>query len=413
MDNIYVKNARYVYTDKRITMQGDFRISNGEISTVKDVIPSEARIIDACGRLLCPALIDMHVHLREPGFESKETIASGTAAARAGGFSHILSMPNTNPVTDTPEVVNFIRYKADGAASCSVLPIAAITKGQAGAELTDFAALKEAGAVAFSDDGRPVEDASVLRRALTKAKEVGSFIISHCEDLPLAKNTAMNEGEISRKLGLRGNPNSSESIAVAREVLIAGEVGAHIHIAHISTRESVEIIRHAKKFGIPVTCETCPHYFTLTDEAVELYGVNAKMNPPLRSKRDLDAIIEGLLDGTIDSITTDHAPHTDADKFLAENDMNKAANGIMGLETSFALGYTNLVRTSLLSIYDLLNLMHYSPAKILGLANSDRHYMLAEDEDEWTVDKSVFKSKSTNTPFDGFKLCGKCEVING
>jgi len=327
--------------------------------------------------------VDIHVHFREPGFEYKEDIISGALAAAAGGFTTCCCMPNTSPVADSPEVIEFIIKKAQ-AAAVRVLPIGAVTLGQKGKTLTDFAALKKAGAVALSDDGLPINDENIMRSALISAKEQGMLIISHCEE-----ETAMAE----------------------RDVRLAKELDARVHIAHISTAETVDIIRKAKAAGVKVTAETCPHYFSLTSEEVEKQGANACMNPPLRTKKDVEAIIEGLCDGTIDAIATDHAPHSAQEKSLP---VGEAPNGIIGLETALAVTLTFLYHTKKLSIEQIIELMSVNPGRILGLEATSGRIIFDPDE-EWTVNPSKFKSKARNTPYAGMKLRGKVKqtVVNG
>ncbi|MHC1695284.1 MAG: dihydroorotase [Eubacteriales bacterium] len=364
------------------------------------------------GDTVIPSLCDLHVHLREPGQEYKETIATGLSAASAGGFSHVACMPNTSPTLDCPELIRFVYDRAEEArkackdTTCEVHVVGAITKGLKGAQLCDFPALLDAGAVAFSDDGRPVSDEGMMEHALLSAKACGALIISHSEDLSYPPG-AINAGEYSKKLGLIGSPVSAEADAIARDVLLAGRTGARLHVAHVSTARSVEVIRRAKASGIDVTCETCPHYFTLTDSDVERFGVNAKMNPPLRTRADVEAIIEGLRDGTIDCISTDHAPHSPEDKREAQGDIEQAANGIVGLETSFALSYTVLVRSGHISLERLVELMSTNPKRILGIKDSPESFIKVDLENNFTVDKQSFRSKGRNTPFHGMELWGR------
>lgn len=338
--------------------------------------------------ITAPGLIDMHVHLREPGYEYKEDIMSGAAAAAAGGFSTVCCMPNTLPVADTPEVVKLIADKAAGA-PVRVLPIGAVTVGQRGRELTNFAALKMAGAVAVSDDGMPVADDGIMQRAMLLAKETGLLLISHCEP---------------------------ETEMAARDIRIAAETGARIHIAHVSAAETVEVVRQAKASGVQVTAETCPHYFSLTSEEIARQGANACMNPPLRNRRDVEAVIEGLCDGTIDVIVTDHAPHSVAEKSLP---VGQAPNGIIGLETSLAVTLTYLYHTGIFTIDEIIEKMSVNPARILQLdGNSGMSPISAiyfDPDEEWVVDPLQFKSKSRNTPYAGMTLRGKVKrtVCNG
>ncbi len=366
------------------------------------------RIIDAQGFWLTPGLIDMHVHFREPGQEYKETILTGAQAAVAGGFTAVCTMPNTRPVNDDETVTAMILNKAAQAGLVRVFPVAAISKGLKGEQLCEFGELKTAGAVGVSDDGNPVMNGQLMRRALEYASGFGLRVISHCEDRELADGGVMNEGPRATRMGLAGIPNACESVMVMRDIALAKVTGVSVHIAHVSTAESVTAIRRAKADGIAVTAETAHNYFTLTDEAVEGYNTQAKMNPPLRSEADRQAIREGLADGTLDAIVTDHAPHSVMEK---EVEFDRAANGIIGLETSLALGL-QLVRDGVLDASLLIDRMACAPARIMGLecglrAGSSADMTLIDPLKEWTVDARNFKSKSINTPFGGWRLTGK------
>ncbi len=366
------------------------------------------RVIDAAGKLVMPGLIDMHVHLREPGFEYKETIESGCAAAAAGGFTAVCCMPNTEPVNDCPELTDFILKKAQAAGTARVHPVAAISRLSEGKRLCEYGELKAAGAVAVSDDGRPVESGRLMRRAMEYARGFGLPIISHCEELSLAGDGVMNEGAYATKMGLPGIPNTAESVMVLRDIALSELTGCPLHIAHVSTKESVAAIREAKKRGVPVTAETAPHYFTLTEEAVGQYDTHAKMNPPLRSAEDREAIIEGLADGTIDVIATDHAPHAPVEK---EVEFDQAPNGIIGLETSVGLTLV-LVQKGVITLGQMVEKMSLSPARILGLTRGISEGLpadltLIDPELEWIVDAAGFCSLSRNTPFDGWTMKGR------
>ena len=394
----------------------DVIIEDGKIVGLKDSLPEksrepdpESKIIDASGKIVTPGLIDMHVHLREPGHEYKETIRSGCQAAAAGGFTSICAMPNTDPVNDNRQTTEYILKKAaSNGPGVRVFPVAAITKGLQGKSLCGYEELKNAGVIAFSDDGRPVMDSQVMRRALECANEFEGIIISHAEDLALSQNGVMNEGTLATQMGLTGIPNAAESIMVMRDIALCELTGAPIHIAHVSARESVYAIRDAKTKGIAVTAETAPHYFTLCEDAVKDYNTNAKMNPPLRSIQDRKAILAGLVDGTIDAIASDHAPHCATEK---EVEFALAANGIIGLETSLSLGL-KLVENSIISIIDLVEKMSTSPARILGLKSglqigSPADITIIDPDRPYEVDSNRFQSLSRNTPFDGWRLKGK------
>jgi len=378
---------------------------------------SALEVIGAKGCLVLPGLVDLHVHLREPGFEYKETIATGTAAAVAGGFTSICCMPNSKPVNDNPMVTRLIQGKAVEADHAHVYPIGAITKGSAGRELTDFRLLREAGCVALSDDGRPIMDDQVMRQAMHRAAEVGLSVIDHCEDLTLSGCGCMNEGPVSRALGLQAMPAEAEERIVARDIALTRETGARLHVAHVSTAGTVAAIRRAKEQALPVTAEVCPHHLILTEEAVRQQGPNAKMNPPLRSERDRAALVEGLADGTIDAIATDHAPHAEYEKQWG---MDRAPFGIVGLET--ALGLTmSLVQAGCLSLSRAVSCLTQGPAAILGLPKgtlkpgSDADVTIVDPHMTWTVDPDEFFSKGRNTPFAGCTLKGRAiwTVVGG
>ena len=365
-------------------------------------------IVDAAGKIITPGLIDMHVHFREPGFEYKETIETGCKAAACGGFTAVCPMPNTNPVNDSRQWTEYMIQTAASGCGVRVYPVGAISIGLDGKQLCDYGDLKAAGAVAVSDDGRPVSDSGLMRKALERANQTGLVVISHSEDLGLTADGVINEGEVSRRTGLTGIPNAAESIMVMRDIALCELTGAALHIAHVSTRESVRAIREAKERGVPVTAETAPHYFTLTEEAVEQYKTHAKMSPPLRNEKDRLAILEGLADGTIDVIATDHAPHSVEEK---DTDMKKAPNGIIGLETSLPLSL-KLVESGLLSFSDLVRKMSKNPASILGVnsgiyVDGPADITIIDPDLRHTVDAASFQSKSRNTPFDGWEVKGK------
>ncbi|HBR03763.1 MAG TPA: dihydroorotase [Ruminiclostridium sp.] len=413
-----IKNATIAHCD-RIEKNMDLYIKNGKLEAMGKNLQNEAdRVIDASGLYALPGLVDAHCHLRDPGFEYKEDIASGTRSAARGGFTSIACMPNTNPVADNTTVVRYILDKAQREGVVNVYPIGAVTKGLEGRELSEMGSMKEAGIVAVSDDGKPVVSSSVMKKALLYASQFNLPVISHCEDLDLAEGGSMNEGTTSTIMGLRGIPSSSEDIMVARELLLSEYLGLPIHIAHVSTAASVELIRQAKKRGVRVTAETCPHYFTLTEKACLGYNTNAKMNPPLRRQEDLEVVAEGLKDGTIDMIVTDHAPHHRDEKNV---EFDSAPNGIVGFETALALSYTYLVETGVLTLQQLVQKLAANPSKMLHIdkgtlcCGKAADLILADFDSEYSVDVSSFVSKSQNSPFDGFRVKGKvmATMVNG
>ena len=417
--NILIKNGRIIDHANKVDEKLDVLVSDGKISKLgkPGSLPANgSQVIDAAGKFVVPGLIDMHVHLREPGSEYKETIATGTAAAKAGGFTSVCCMPNTNPVNDNRSVTEFILAQARSA-SAQVFPIGAVTKGSKGEELAEMGELHAAGCVAISDDGNPVMNASMMRRAMEYSRIFDMLIISHCEDSTLSFNGVMNDGIVSTELGLRGIPRAAEDVMTARDISLAELTGGRLHIAHVSTAGSVRLIRDAKSRGVKVTAETCPHYFSLTEEAVRGYNTLAKMNPPLRTGDDVAAIKQGLKDGTIDVIATDHAPHAMDEK---SGEFDYAPFGIVGLET--ALGLTlKLVQEGVFSLTEAIRKLSVNPALILKLdkgtlsVGADADITMIDLNEDWTVDASQFKSKSKNTPFDGWKLRGKAvrTIIGG
>lgn len=397
----------------------DVLIENGKVVVIgKDLQQADAQVIDASGLVVSAGLVDMHVHLREPGFEYKETIETGCAAAARGGVTSIACMPNTKPVIDTPELVNFVKEKADKACGVNVFPIAAVSVGQQGKELTDADALKRAGVVALSDDGVPVQDANLVRDAMIKARRHGLPILSHCEDAGMVCNHAVNEGAVSRVLGIPGRPAIAEDLMVMRDAMLAEETGSAVHICHVSTARSVDIVRRHKQRGVRVTCETCPQYFTLTEEEVLKRGTMARVNPPLRTKADVEAIIQGVQDGTIDAIVTDHAPHSAEEK---ARQLVDAPSGMVGLETSLAVTLTALYHTGKMELPALLKKMTVEPARILGIdkgrlsIGADGDVVIFDPNEEWVVDPEQFASKGRNTPFGGNRLKGRVKytIVGG
>ncbi|OQX19890.1 MAG: dihydroorotase [Desulfobulbaceae bacterium A2] len=403
-----LKNGRIIDPVALVDRVGDLLVLEGAIVPAAAAAPAGIRQIDCSGCWVVPGLIDMHVHLREPGEEYKEDIASGTRAAAAGGFTGVACMPNTKPVNDCAAVTSFILDRARFA-SARVWPVAAVSRGSLGEELCEYGELKAAGAVALSDDGRPVVNSQLMRRAMEYAGDHGLLVISHAEEPALSRYGVMHEGVVSTRLGLRGIPAAAEAIMVYREIALAEEIGLPVHLAHVSTAMATGLIREAKQRGVRVTAETAPHYFTLTDEAVSGYDTNAKMNPPLRSVVDREAIRQGLADGTFDAIATDHAPHSPLEKEL---EFDRAANGIIGLESSLSLSL-ELVRQGIIDARRLVELLSCNPARILGVSGGSLGPGAAADitiidpEREYVFTVDCVKSKSRNTPFFNRSLRGR------
>ena len=409
---LLIRGARIVNPARHEDYIGNILIAGDRISAVSEhACDPDAEVIDAHGLTAVPGFVDLHVHLRDPGFTDKEDILSGCRAAAAGGVTSLLCMPNTKPAVDTPETVRYILDKAKDA-DAHVYVAAAITKGLGGAELNDLEALREAGAVALSDDGRPVVDTACLAEAMCRAPELGMLVAAHCEDLYLAKKWYLNEGEISKQLGLLGVPAAAEDCGTTREIAVAAAYDVPVHICHVSTRTSAALIRDAKARGVKVTAETAPHYLLLTDEELLKRDADYRMNPPLRAEEDRLAMIEAVRDGTIDAIATDHAPHMPAEKA----DFLKAPNGSVGMETSFAASYTALVKTGVLTLAELVERMSVRPAQILGIeagvigAGEIADIALIDEHEEWLVDPDKLHGKSRNTPFKGMMLTGKVKA---
>jgi len=372
--------------------------------------PEACEVFDASGLLVAPGFIDMHVHLREPGQEHKETIASGCAAAVAGGWTSVCPMPNTSPINDNAAITRYMIEQAERAALANVFPIGAITKSSDGTELAEMAEMKGAGAVAVSDDGRPVPSAGIMRRAMQYARDFDLPVIDHCEDKSLTSGGVMHEGKTSLLLGLKGMPALAEELDAIRDIMLAKETGAHLHIAHVSTKGAIEAIRRAKNEHISVTCEVTPHHFTLTDAAVEGYDTNTKMSPPLRSQEDVHAVLAGLKDGTIDAIATDHAPHHADEKSL---EYDRAPFGITGLETAIGLAFNELVHKGVIDLARLIELCSTNPARIFRLSDrgtlkpgSVADVTIIDPNLDWTYTNLESRSKSRNTPFDGWSFMG-------
>ena len=412
---LLLTKGRVVNPDTDTNEIFDILIEDGIIKKIgENLVEKDAEIINVEGKIITPGLIDMHVHLREPGFEYKETIRTGTESALFGGITSLCCMPNTEPPIDNPAVVELVIQKSRKDGFVNVFPIASLTKGGKGEEISDIGMLVKSGAIALSDDGAPVMNAEVMRRAMEYTKQFDIPIITHCEDKNMTIDGVMNEGFNSTLLGLRGMPDVAESIMVFRNIALANYTGAKVHIAHVSCKSSVEIIRWAKSKGMKVTAETAPHYFTLTDDMVRSYDTNFKMNPPLRTKEDVEAVKEGLRDGTIDCIASDHAPHGRIDK---EVEFNYAAFGIIGLETLLPLTITELVNKDILKIEEAIKKVTVNPAKILKLnkgslkVGSDADILVLDLNKEYTIDINKFHSKSKNSPFNGMKVKGVPYIV--
>ncbi|MDE5764219.1 MAG: dihydroorotase [Ruminococcus sp.] len=407
MSSLLIKNIRAV--DSEQDTATDVFINSGKIAeTGKNLDVTADEVIDGTGLVLMPSLFDMHVHFRDPGFTHKEDIFTGCSAALAGGVTGVLAMPNTNPPCDNPETIRYIIEKAEST-GVDVYPVGCITSGMNGGELCDYDALKSAGCICISDDGRPVANAELMRQALEMTKENGLLVVSHCEDLSIINGGIMNKGEVSDKLGVKGMDRASEDYITAREMILAKSVDSRIHICHVSTEGSTEMIRFAKSCGVKVTCETAPHYFMLTDKLLEKRDADYRMNPPLRTDKDVRAIIDGIKDGTIDCIITDHAPHAPEEKADFEN----APNGVVGLETSLSATLTALYHTGEVSLNRIVELMCVNPRRILGLevpeikAGSTADLVIADIDRKWTVKPEKLHSKSRNSVFKGMTLTGR------
>ncbi len=413
-----IKNGSVIFKDT--VEKKDIRVLGGKIEKVADKLSPEKgeEVIDATGLHVFPGLIDMHVHLREPGFEYKEDIESGSKAAVKGGFTQICCMPNTQPVADNKVVISYIRHRGEEVGLCKIRPIGAITKGEEGEQMADIGEMKKAGAVAISDDGKTVKSSRLMRLAMEYASGFNMRCLCHCEDKELADGGVVNEGYNSTLAGLKGIPRAAEDVVIAREICLSESLGVPVHICHVSTYSGVRMIRDAKRAGVKVTAETCPHYFAATDDVITGFDTNTKVNPPIREEKDRLAIIEGLKDGTIDAIVTDHAPHHANDKNV---EYNLAAFGISGIETSFGFAVTYLYKTGILTLNQLADKMSRLPAEILSLEGGKieegvpADLTIADLDEEWGVDSSEFVSKGKNTPFNGRKLSGavKYTIVDG
>ena len=416
---LLIQNGRVVHPVTGTVARQDILAEDGKLSLIERGISIEAdQVIDAAGLVVAPGLVDMHVHFRDPGFTYKEDIISGCAAAARGGVTSVACMANTSPTIDCPEQVAYVLSRAREACGVEVYPIAALSKGLMGEEPTDAEALKQAGAVALSDDGNNVDNANLMRDVLIKARRLEMPVLCHCEDTTMVAGRAVNEGSVSRQLWLEGRPAIAEELIVMRDAMLAEETGAHVHICHVSTARSVDIIRKMKKKGIHITCETCPQYFTLTEDEILTQGAMARVNPPLRTAKDVKGIIAGLKDGTIDVIATDHAPHSAEEK---ARPLSRAPSGMVGLETSLALALTHLYHTERMDMPTLIRRMSTAPADILGISRGHMSLGAVADltifdpDEEWTIDPEQFASKARNTPFAGQKVKGRVKytIVGG
>ena len=436
--NLWIKNGHVLDPANHLDEVCDVYVKEGKVACVgslsSDKIPDECTVIDAEGKYVMPGLVDLHVHLREPGFEYKETIYSGTHAMAKGGFTAVCPMPNTKPVTDSPAMIEKILKIAKTDSPIRVYPVGAVTKGQLGEEMTDIAGMVKAGAKAISEDGKSVMNAEIYREAMKEAKKAGIPVLAHCEDKNMVGHGAMNAGEKAKELGICGITNAVEDVIVARDILLAKETGVHLHLCHCSTRDSVKMVRYAKMEQMKVTAEVCPHHFTLTSDDIHKIepsidqekklaidadaDTNFKMNPPLRSREDVQALKEGLRDNIMDVISTDHAPHTFEEK---NTSMKKAPFGIVGLETAACLTYTELVLQGYLTPMQMAEKMSYNPAKIVGIDKGDiqpgkiADIVIFDPEKTYKIDKTKFASKGRNTPFDGREVTGKvmATIVDG
>lgn len=416
---LLIKQGRIVHPVTNSVMLQDMLVEDGKISLLERGLQTEAdQVINAAGLVVAPGLVDMHVHLRDPGLTYKEDILTGSAAAARGGVTSLACMANTSPTVDNPELVQYVLDRAKEGSGVHIYPVAALSKGLRGEEPTDAEALKKAGAIALSDDGSNVDNANLMRDVLIRARRLEMPVLCHCEDTSMVEGRAVNEGSVSRQLWLEGRPAIAEEIMVMRDAMLAEETGAHVHICHVSTAKSVDIIRRMKKHGVHVTCETCPQYFTLTEDEVLTKGSMARVNPPLRTAQDVKGIIAGLKDGTIDVIATDHAPHSAEEKART---LVRAPSGMVGLETSLALTLTALYHTGKMEIPAIIRRMTTNPADILHLPKGrmslgvDADLVIFDPDEEWTIDPEQFASKGRNTPFAGRTVKGKVKytIVKG
>ena len=416
---LLIKNGRVVHPVTNAVLIQDLLVEDGKVSLLERGLEGEAdQVINASGLVVCPGLVDMHVHLRDPGLTYKEDIITGSAAAARGGVTSMACMANTDPAVDCPEQVAYILEKAKQGSGVQIYPIAALSKGLRGEEPTDAEALKKAGAIALSDDGNNVDNANLMRDVLIRARRLDLPVLCHCEDTSMVSGRAVNEGSVSRQLWLEGRPAIAEEIMVMRDAMLAEETGAHVHICHVSTARSVDIIRKMKKKGVPITCETCPQYFTLTEDEVLTQGSMARVNPPLRTAQDVKGIIAGLKDGTIDVIATDHAPHSAEEK---ARPLTRAPSGMIGLETSLAITLTELYHTKKMELPAIIRRMTTNPSDILHLPKGrmslgvDADLTIFDPDEAWVIDPEQFASKARNTPFAGRTVKGKVKytIVKG
>lgn len=414
MSKLLIQNGRVIDPSQAMDRVTNLLVADGRIAAYDAKPSGDETVIDAKGKIVCPGLIDMHVHLREPGFEEDETIATGTAAALAGGFTSVACIPNTDPPIDTQGSVEFVRDRAEKADHCNVFVVACVSKNREGKELAEIGQLVEAGAVAFTDDGSPVGNAELMRRAFEYCLMFDKPVLSHAEVRELTQQGVMHEGRVSQVLGLPGIPAAAEDVMISRDVALAEATGGRLHVMHVSTANGVDILRRAKSRGVRVTAEATPHHFTLSDESLRTFDANFKMNPPLRGQEHVEAIIAGLADGTLDAVASDHAPHAAEKKMQA---LDQAPFGIVGLETSLALVVTRLIEPGHLDWPTAIHRMSLAPAQILGVPKgtlclgADADITIIDPKAQWTVDPSTFRSKSVNTPFAGWELTGRADVV--
>jgi dihydroorotase len=414
MTTLRITGGRVIDPSQRIDQVADLWIRGDRILGIGPPSAEADRVLDAAGKIVCPGLIDMHVHLREPGREEDETIATGTAAALAGGVTSVACMPNTEPALDSQAAAEFVYLQAERAGNANVFPIGAITKGRKGEELAEIGGLVEGGAVAFTDDGSPVVSAEIMRRALEYCRMFDKAVMEHCEDLDLTREGVMNEGFESMRLGLRGMPAAAEEVMVFRDIALAELTGGRLHILHVSTAGSVDLIRRARQRGVRVSGEACPHHFTLTDKCLRTFDSNYKMSPPLRTDADVQAILEGLKDGTLEVIATDHAPHAPEKKM---RELDQAPNGIIGLETLVPVCVTSLIETNHLTWPQLIEKLTINPARVLGIDRGTlkpgaiADVTILDPAAEWTIDPGSFRSKSRNCPYAGWKVRGRAQAV--